>query len=58
LGKKIVLVGTNHLIQAKDYNGTTEFKDVLSELLAKHSTQVILEEWHWLKTSRPTVGHA
>jgi hypothetical protein len=59
--KRIVILGTNHCVQWRDYEGTNQFEQVLRILSAKYSTQVVLEEWTpreaWCPSSMSTVGH-
>jgi hypothetical protein len=43
--KRIIILGTNHCVQASDYSGTTYSKNLLSSLLRKHQSQVLFEEW-------------
>jgi hypothetical protein len=43
--KKIVILGTNHSVQAPSHENTTLFKNLLRCLLRKHGAQAIFEEW-------------
>jgi hypothetical protein len=59
--KRIVILGTNHCVQWRDYDDTNQFEQILRILSVKYSTQVVLEEWTpreaWCPSSMSTVGH-
>jgi hypothetical protein len=42
---KVVILATNHEIQEKDYNGTSEFRTVLDYLLRVWQVEIVMEEW-------------
>ena len=51
---KVIVLGTNHDVQEKDYKGTNEFRRVLEYVIRVWQPQVVMEEWTSTKGS--TVG--
>ena len=45
MGKKIVIITTEHLIQEHDYSPRGEFRNIVLYLVSAFSPQLILEEW-------------
>jgi hypothetical protein len=54
VGKKILMITTEHSIQQCDYSPHGEFRNILLYLVATHSPQQILEEWR--SDDRSTIG--
>lgn len=51
---KVVILGTNHDVQEKDYNGTNKFRSVLEYIIRVWQVEIVMEEWTSTKGS--TVG--
>jgi len=51
---KVIVLGTNHEIQEKDYKGTNEFHAVLGYIIREWQIDIVMEEWTSTKGS--TVG--
>jgi hypothetical protein len=51
---KVVVFGTNHDVQEKDYKGTNEFRSVLEYIIRVWQVELVMEEWTSTKGS--TVG--
>lgn len=52
---KVIVLGTNHDIQEKDYKGTNEFRAVLEYIIRVWQIELVMEEWTSTKGS--TAGH-
>ena len=42
---KIIVLGTNHDVQEKDYKGTNEFRRILKYIIRVKRTDIVMEEW-------------
>lgn len=51
---KVIVLGTNHDLQEKDYGGTNEFRDVVHYLIREWQVEIVMEEW--TSTRGGTVG--
>lgn len=51
---KIIVLGTNHDVQEKGYQGTKKFRSVLDYIIREWQIEVVMEEWTEIKNS--TVG--
>lgn len=51
---KVIVLGTNHEVQEKDYSGTNEFRAVIEYLVRERQVEFLMEEWASNKGS--TVG--
>jgi hypothetical protein len=43
--RRILVLGTTHEVQERDYSGTHEFEHVLRYMSSEWRVQVIMEEW-------------
>lgn len=51
---KVIVLGTNHEIQERDYKGTNEFHAVVGYIIREWQVDIVMEEWTSTKGS--TVG--
>lgn len=42
---KVIILGTNHTIQEKDYNDSDEFRGVIEYLVRTWQVEILMEEW-------------
>lgn len=52
---KLIVLGTDHTVQEKDYQGSGAFRRILEYIVATNGVQVVMEEW--TSTKGATVGH-